>query len=224
MNLIDLAARPDRLLRDHRRLDRRRDRAGAGPVRKSGRVAVAFFGDGATNHGYFHECLNFAASAKLPRPLRLREQPLRRVHAVRGRHGGRRHRGAGARARHRRRDASTASTCGRCATRRGALLDAPRRGEGPGFMECCGRTASSATRAATRPPTASRASSTQWQQRDPLTLARRRLVEGRRPRPGARRDRRRGRAGARRASSRRRSPRRRRIPPRRCPSSPEPRR
>jgi len=29
-------------------------------------VAVAFFGDGATNHGYFHECLNFAKVLALP--------------------------------------------------------------------------------------------------------------------------------------------------------------
>jgi len=29
-------------------------------------VAVAFFGDGAVNHGYFYECLNFAAVRKLP--------------------------------------------------------------------------------------------------------------------------------------------------------------
>ena len=33
---------------------------------RSGGVAVAFFGDGTTNHGYFHECLNFAAVAALP--------------------------------------------------------------------------------------------------------------------------------------------------------------
>ncbi|MBV8944552.1 MAG: thiamine pyrophosphate-dependent dehydrogenase E1 component subunit alpha [Solirubrobacterales bacterium] len=31
-----------------------------------GRVAVAMFGDGATNHGYFHECLNFAQVLALP--------------------------------------------------------------------------------------------------------------------------------------------------------------
>jgi TPP-dependent pyruvate/acetoin dehydrogenase alpha subunit len=30
------------------------------------RVAVAFFGDGTTNHGYFHECLNFAKVQGLP--------------------------------------------------------------------------------------------------------------------------------------------------------------
>jgi acetoin:2,6-dichlorophenolindophenol oxidoreductase subunit alpha len=29
-------------------------------------VAVAFFGDGATNQGYFHECLNFAQVLGLP--------------------------------------------------------------------------------------------------------------------------------------------------------------
>jgi 2-oxoisovalerate dehydrogenase E1 component len=29
-------------------------------------VAVAFFGDGATNQAYFHECLNFAAAFRLP--------------------------------------------------------------------------------------------------------------------------------------------------------------
>jgi TPP-dependent pyruvate/acetoin dehydrogenase alpha subunit len=31
-----------------------------------GGVAVAFFGEGTTNHGYFHECLNFAAVRELP--------------------------------------------------------------------------------------------------------------------------------------------------------------
>jgi acetoin:2,6-dichlorophenolindophenol oxidoreductase subunit alpha len=35
-------------------------------IRRQGGVAVAFFGDGATNHGYFHECLNFAKVHSLP--------------------------------------------------------------------------------------------------------------------------------------------------------------
>ena len=35
-------------------------------LRRRGGVAVAYFGDGATNHGYFHECLNFAAVNRLP--------------------------------------------------------------------------------------------------------------------------------------------------------------
>jgi TPP-dependent pyruvate/acetoin dehydrogenase alpha subunit len=33
---------------------------------RQGRVAVAFFGDGATNQGYFHECLNMAKVLSLP--------------------------------------------------------------------------------------------------------------------------------------------------------------
>jgi TPP-dependent pyruvate/acetoin dehydrogenase alpha subunit len=33
---------------------------------RHGRVAAAFFGDGATNHGYFHECLNFTKVLDLP--------------------------------------------------------------------------------------------------------------------------------------------------------------
>jgi TPP-dependent pyruvate/acetoin dehydrogenase alpha subunit len=35
-------------------------------MRKSGQVAVCFFGDGATNEGAFHESLNFAAVQRLP--------------------------------------------------------------------------------------------------------------------------------------------------------------
>jgi acetoin:2,6-dichlorophenolindophenol oxidoreductase subunit alpha len=33
---------------------------------REGKVAAAFFGDGATNHGYFHECLNFTKVLDLP--------------------------------------------------------------------------------------------------------------------------------------------------------------
>lgn len=40
---------------------------GAGlALRTTGGVAVAYFGDGATNQGYFHECLNFAHAFALP--------------------------------------------------------------------------------------------------------------------------------------------------------------
>lgn len=35
-------------------------------LRRVGGVAVAYFGDGATNQGYFHECLNFAQVMRLP--------------------------------------------------------------------------------------------------------------------------------------------------------------
>jgi acetoin:2,6-dichlorophenolindophenol oxidoreductase subunit alpha len=35
-------------------------------LKQTGGVAVAFFGDGTTNHGYFFECLNFSQVNKLP--------------------------------------------------------------------------------------------------------------------------------------------------------------
>jgi acetoin:2,6-dichlorophenolindophenol oxidoreductase subunit alpha len=38
----------------------------ASRVKGDGTVAVAFFGDGAVNQAYFHECLNFAAVMELP--------------------------------------------------------------------------------------------------------------------------------------------------------------
>ena len=56
-------------------------------LRGSGAIAVAYFGDGATNQAYFFECLNFAKVLEPAGRLRLREQRLRRVHADGGRHG-----------------------------------------------------------------------------------------------------------------------------------------
>ena len=38
----------------------------ASQLSRDGTVAAAFFGDGATNQAYFHECLNFAGTRKLP--------------------------------------------------------------------------------------------------------------------------------------------------------------
>jgi TPP-dependent pyruvate/acetoin dehydrogenase alpha subunit len=38
----------------------------AAQLSRDGSVAVAFFGDGATNQAYFHECLNFAGVRRLP--------------------------------------------------------------------------------------------------------------------------------------------------------------
>ena len=57
-------------------------------LKRTGGVAVAYFGDGAMNQGYFFECLNFCKVLKPAGRARLREQRLRRVHAVRGRHRG----------------------------------------------------------------------------------------------------------------------------------------
>jgi TPP-dependent pyruvate/acetoin dehydrogenase alpha subunit len=38
----------------------------AAQLRRSGSVAAAFFGDGAVNQAYFHECLNWASVRRLP--------------------------------------------------------------------------------------------------------------------------------------------------------------
>ena len=38
----------------------------ASQLQRDGSIAVAFFGDGATNQAYFHECLNFAGVRALP--------------------------------------------------------------------------------------------------------------------------------------------------------------
>lgn len=38
-------------------------------AQRQGRVSVCFFGDGASNQGYFHECLNMAAISTLPMVL-----------------------------------------------------------------------------------------------------------------------------------------------------------
>ena len=50
-------------------------------LRDEPRVAVAFFGDGATNIGTFHESLNLAQLWKMTTVFVLREQPLGRVDA-----------------------------------------------------------------------------------------------------------------------------------------------
>ena len=46
-------------------------------------MAVCFFGDGASNRGHFHEALNMAGRLEAAGRLRLREQPVRHVHAAR---------------------------------------------------------------------------------------------------------------------------------------------
>ena len=172
-------ARPGRLLRDRRRLHRRRDGAAISAKRK-GRVAVAFFGDGATNQGYFHECLNLAAVVAAAGGLRLREQPLRRVHA----------------------DGATCTAGGDIAARAAAyglpvgkvdgndvraLQAAPPgrgarpRGQGPAFLECL-TYRHSATRRATPRRYRPMASSSEWKRARPAQAGGGAAARGGRPR------------------------------------------
>ena len=56
---------------------------GAGFANKyqaNGAVSAAFFGDGATNIGAFHEAANMGRHPRAPRGVRVREQRVRRVH------------------------------------------------------------------------------------------------------------------------------------------------
>ena len=58
--------RRDRLLRHRRRQHRSRHRAPRSRCEAPASIAVAYFGDGATNQAYFFECLNFAKVLNLP--------------------------------------------------------------------------------------------------------------------------------------------------------------
>ena len=54
----------------------------AAKLRGEDRVAVSYFGEGATSKGDFHEALNFAGIHQLPVRVRLREQRLRHLGAA----------------------------------------------------------------------------------------------------------------------------------------------
>ena len=103
-------------------------------IRKTGNVGVAFFGDGACEEGVVHECLNIASSMQLPMifvvennffashlDIHLR-QPGNRVARLAEAHG-----------------VATRVVDGNdvCAVEQAAsdLIDAARKGEGPGFIE-----------------------------------------------------------------------------------------
>jgi acetoin:2,6-dichlorophenolindophenol oxidoreductase subunit alpha len=142
-------------------------------LRDSGAVAVAFFGDGATNQAYFFECFNFAALYQLPVVFvcenNVYSEYTRTSELSRGTIQDR---------------ASSLGVPGRqvdgmsvWAVRAAALVtvDAARSGAGPQFLEALtyrfvGHSRSDPAKY--RPDGELEA----WRQRDPLTLCRERLV------------------------------------------------
>jgi TPP-dependent pyruvate/acetoin dehydrogenase alpha subunit len=144
-------------------------------AKRQGRVAVAMFGDGATNQGYFHECLNFAKVFSLPAVFVCENNfygeftPMQNVtagHAIAAR-------------------ADAYGIPGRVvdgndvwAVREAAVgaVEPARTGEGPTLLECQtyrhhGHSKSDPARY--RPPEEVE----RWLARDPLTIARARLVD-----------------------------------------------
>ena len=132
------------------------------------RVAAAFFGDGATNQGYFHECLNFAAVVALPAVFVCENNlygeftPMAAVTA--GVDIAARAAPTGCRPR-----SSTATTCGPSTRRPREAVERARAGGGPTLLEC--RTYrhyghSKADPAQYRP----KAEVEHWLARDPLPL------------------------------------------------------
>jgi TPP-dependent pyruvate/acetoin dehydrogenase alpha subunit len=144
---------------------------GAGlSLQRTGGVAVAFFGDGATNHGYFHECLNFARVRRLCENNLYGEfTPMAAVTA-----------GGDIRARAAAYDMPAEKVDGNDVERVRAVaeraVDHARRGDGPAFLECLTYRQlghSKTDPGAYRPD----GEVDEWLARDPLTLAAARLVE-----------------------------------------------
>ena len=116
-----------------------RSRSGAAwsaQYRRSGQVAVCFFGDGTTNIGAFHEALNMAAVWKAPGRVRLREQPVHGIHADRRRDRRRAaRRGSGQPPTAWSRSSSTATTSRPSTRSRPRQSARARAGDGPSLIE-----------------------------------------------------------------------------------------
>jgi len=143
--------------------------------KSQGRVAVAMFGDGATNQGYFHECLNFAQVLGLPAVFVCENNfygeftPMLKVTG-----GG----DISARAAAYGVPARTVDGNDLWAVREAALeaVDRARHGAGPTLLECQTyrhHGHSKADPAKYRPPEEVE----RWLERDPLTVAKARLQD-----------------------------------------------
>ena len=145
-------------------------------LQRTGGVAVAFFGDGAANHGYFHECLNLARVRRLPvvfvceNNLYGEFTPMASVTA-----------GGDIRARAAAYDMPAEKVDGNDVEQVAAVAeratDHARRGDGPAFLECLTyrHVGHSKTDPATYRP---EGELDEWLARDPLTVAVAHLAEG----------------------------------------------
>src|SRR3989475_5640380 len=150
--------------------------AGSAQVRGSKQVACAFFGDGATNIGAFHEALNLAAVWKLPvifcceNNMYMEYTPISAVTAVK-------HPAADRAASYGLErqviDGNDADAVFRTA---GAVIAKARAGNGPSLVECLTYRHSGHSRA---DPAKYRPKEEveEWLKRDPVTLYRNRLLE-----------------------------------------------
>jgi TPP-dependent pyruvate/acetoin dehydrogenase alpha subunit len=150
---------------------------GAGlSAKRQGRVSVAFFGDGAANQGYFHECLNMAKVFSLPIVFVCENNfyaeftPLAAATA-----------GADIAGRGRAYDMPSAVVDGNdvWAVHAAAVqaVERARRGDGPTLLEC--QTYRHYGHSKGDPaPYRPKEEVEQWLERDPLKLARARLVDG----------------------------------------------
>ena len=149
---------------------------GAGlSARTQGRVATAFFGDGATNQAYFFECLNFAAVLALPVVFVCENNwygeftPMEKVTA--GKDIARRAEPFGVPA-----SVVDGNDLWAVVEAASAAVERARGGGGPTLLECqtyrhYGHSKSDPGKY--RPP----GELEKWKERDPLAIARRRLLE-----------------------------------------------
>ena len=155
-------------------------------MRGTGQVAVCFFGDGALGPGPALRGHEHGVALEAARGLRLREQPLQRVHALPRDDGGRACR-ARRGVRHPGARRSTARTCARCTRPRPRSSSAARRGDGPVVARVRDLPLLRPPRRRRRPRLLPlREEEEAWRsERDPLELLRRRGSSSRRPREAA---------------------------------------